>query len=224
MPGRLEASIEAMARRFPTFNFSTTANGEGRWIGLVQPIQTTSGLLELLDDLDEDRGVLIVGTEVRHNPQCAHTHRRQIWMEKVQNMTISFQLEISYGGGEAFPRAWVKSPVIRPEKRLHMWGDGSICAFLPSRDVWNWSKGTVADLMPDWLVWLVKWMVYNDSGVWIGAQHQFSPSYHLRLLNSKDLCWCGSGRQYRWCHKKEDEVAAGVVPPPWLQARVRRRH
>lgn len=223
MTTRLQESVEAMARRFQTFNFSKNAAGEGRWVGLVQPIQTTSGLFELLDDLDQDRGVLIVGTEVRHNPKCDCAHRHESWMDKVQNVTTSFQLEISYGGGEAFPRAWVTNPVIPLEKRMHMWADGSICAFLPSRDVWKWSRDTVADLMPDWLVWLVKWMVYNESGVWIGAQHQFSPYYHLQILKGKDLCWCGSGQQYRHCHKKEEEVAAGMVPPPWLRQRLRRR-
>jgi hypothetical protein len=222
MPTRLEESIEAMARRFPTFNFSTTPAG-GSWIGLVQPIKTTSGLPELLDDLEEDRDVLIVGTEVRHNPKCDHAHHRHPWMDEVLDLTTSFQLEIKYDGGEAFPRAWVVNPLIPQNKRLHMWGDGSICAFLPSRDVWNWSRDNVAGLMPDWLIWLVKWMVYNQTNVWIGAQHQFSPHYHLAILKGKDLCWCGSGRQYRGCHRKEDEVLAGRVAPRWLRPRLRRR-
>jgi hypothetical protein len=226
MPNRLEENIQAMARRFPSFNVSTTTAGGvtvGRWTGTVQPIKTTSGLFELLDDLENDRDVYIVGDEIRHLPGCGHTHCRHSWMDKLKDLNATFQLEIVYRGNETFPRCSVVSPAIPREKGMHMWADGSICAFLPAKDVWNWSRDTVADLMPDWLVWLVKWMVYNQSGVWIGAQHQFSPYYHLQILKSKDLCWCGSGQQYRHCHKKEEEVAAGMVPPPWLRHRLRRR-
>lgn len=220
MPNRLNESIEAMARRFSSFDFtmnSTGGDNMGSWTGSVQPIKTSSGLFELLDDLENDRDIYIVGSEVRHLPDCKNTHRLYPWMQRVEDLNTTFQLQIVYTGGEAVPKTWVLAPVIPAEKRLHMWADNSICAFLPSREIWNWSKDTVADYLPHVLVWLVKWMVFSQANVWIGAQHQCTPQYHLAILSGKDLCWCGSGDEYRHCHRKDDEVKAGLVAPRWLR-------
>jgi len=63
--------------------------------------------------------------------------------------------------------------------------DGAICAFLASDRVWIWHKDTVAEYLPHVLIWLVKWIVFDQTGEWIGAEHASTPQYHLRWGQTK---------------------------------------
>ncbi len=200
-----------MAEEHPGFNFEVLRHGSrtwGRWTGGVQPIKTVDGNFELLDDLCHDRDVMVAGDEVQHIPFCTSDHCRHDWMNKLEDLRVLFQIEVRYDGSRALPRCWVLSPRIL--KRRHMWADNAICAFLASDGTWIWHNHTVADFIPHALIWLVKWTVYDQAGEWIGAEHDNSPGYHIETVRPKALCWCGSGEQYRKCHRKEEIQSVGL--------------
>lgn len=210
MPNRLEASIQMMTKVYGQFAYETDCEkncGRGIWRGSVQPIKVTGAQTELLDDLFHDRAVYVVGDEVRHLPSCTSTHCRHDWMDKASQLTRRFDLAVSYDGGIALPRCHVVHPVIPLEKRRHMWSDGAICAFLASERVWSWNRDTVASFLPHVFIWLVKWMVFDQTAVWIGSEHCSDPVYHLQHIGLRDPCWCGRGLPYRKCHYRQDLAA-----------------
>jgi SEC-C motif len=218
MPDRLEASVRAMAETYPRLTFESDAERDGRpgiWRGWVQPIKAPGMITELLDDLFHDRPVFVVGDEVKHLPSCTSPHCHHDWMTEALDMTRRFELLITYDGGAALPRCWVLNPAIPPRKRRHMWNDGAICAFLASDRVWSWNRDTVASLLPHVLIWLLKWTVFDQTGVWIGSEHLSNPLYHLRVVGPWDPCWCGSGSPYRKCHRKEDLALVRVRRVVW---------
>ena len=202
-----------MGGSYPRFEYAPLLNDGkiiGIWRGSVQPIRARENLLDLLDDLHHDRPVRVVGDEVQHLEDCAALHCNHEWQNQATDLRTPFDMEVRYDGGLALPRCYVLSPRIPPEKRCHMWNDAAICAFLASENVWVSHSHTVADYIPHALIWLVKWMVYDRTSVWIGAQHQSNPQYHLALLRPKQPCWCGSGRPYRKCHRRFELMAVGL--------------
>lgn len=203
-PG-LRQSQEAMAKDWPEFEFKLLRYGSiivGSWRGWVQPIRRTDGLFELLDDLSHDRDVYLVGEELCHLPQCGADHCRHEWMDKIADLRKPFELEIWQDMSQGPPRCWVLSPVILTTK--HMWWDWSICDSLAS-EVWLLGKQTVVSVIPDYLIWLVKWMVYDQTGEWIGTEHNNTPEYHLKIVDPSTPCWCRSGESYRKCHREKDK-------------------
>lgn len=215
MLNRLDASIQAMAQGYSQFHFQIEAGPSGdvgTWRGSVQPIKRIEELDELLDDLAHDRDVYCIGDEIRHLQFCRAPHCRHEWMGRVGDLQTPFDLEIHYDGGPALPRCYVVSPWIPIPKRRHMWNDGAICAFLASDRVWMWHNDTVATFVPHALIWLVKWSVFDRTGSWVGAEYESDPRFHFTEIRPKDLCWCGSGAQYRKCHRKGDMAALGFRP------------
>lgn len=124
------------------------------------------------------------------------------------DLRTPFEVTITYSGARDHPRCWVVSPSIPPEKRRHMWGDCSICPFLASDDTWVWDRDTVADYVAHISVWLVTWLVFDRTGEWIVGEHSGTPQYHLAVVKPNDQCWCRSGRRYRKCHMREDQIEA----------------
>lgn len=196
-----------MAEEWPQFQYRLLTYGQlvvGSWQGRVQPIRTVDGPFEVLDDLAHDREVSLVGDEIRHVSHCPASHCRHEWMDRIGDLSMPCDVEIWHEGNEAPPRCWVLFPVILKQK--HMWWDWSICAFLASdEDAWRPDVHTVADFVPHVLLWLVKWLVYDQTNVWIGAEHNNTPEYHLQIIKPDARCWCQSGRQYRECHREEDK-------------------
>jgi SEC-C motif len=216
---RLAKSADAM-KVLPEFSYQeypTTIGPMGVWTGKVQPIQLSEDLCLLLDDLAHDRPVFCVGSELRHLKDCIVEHCGHGSVLEPAKLQQRFEIAVSWTGDEALPRAFVASPLIPDAKRMHMWRDGAICAFLASERVWVWHRDTVVDFIPHVLVWLVKWMVYDQTGAWIGSQHGNTPQYHLDQVHPKAPCWCGGGREYRKCHRGDDLIAAGLAPPRWLR-------
>lgn len=184
MASRLQESIDAVGESYPQFKYSALESGS-KTIGVWQPIRTADNLVHLLDDVHHDRPVRVVGDEVQHLESCTAVHCDHAWQNRATDLGRSFEIEIQYDGGQAVPRCRVLSPRIPPEKRHHMWIDGVICAFLASENVWIWHSDTVADYVPHALIWLVKWMVFDQTSVWIGAQHENTPQHHLAIVRPK---------------------------------------
>lgn len=209
---RFEASILAMEKYFPNFSLNISNNSSGpeaRWRGAVQPIQTTNHLEELLDDIAVERLFYIQqGGIVFHHPNCKESHQNHNWSEKITNPGITFDLEVNYGGGMNHPKAFVLSPLIPSRKRKHMNFDGSICAYAPWRDAWNWKRDTVVDFMGLVLGWLIKWIVWDQTEIWIGEEVSHNTLYLLQAIRPDKQCWCSSGKMYKRCHQKSDELNA----------------
>lgn len=216
--GRFAKSIDAMLHEFPMLTYEGLNTESGllaSWHGWVQPISTHDATTHLLlDDLFHDRPIYQQSDQVRHISTCQAQHCEHPWMERDLNLQRRFQLQVVYAGGQALPRCRVLSPTLGKVK--HTWGDGAICAFMDSAKAWRRGLDTVADFMPHVLIWLVKWMVFDATDVWIGSEHYSSPLYHLRVLDRNDLCWCGSGDIYRRCHRIQDQIDAGIAPPKKL--------
>lgn len=212
MLNRLDASVQAMADEYRQFRFEIEPGRGGNfgiWRGSVQPIKRRDGLDELLDDLAHDRDVYCVGDEIRHLESCRGPHCRHEWMQDVGDIEMPFDLEIRYDGGPAIPRCYVISPWIPVPKRKHMWNDGAVCAFLASDRAWVWHQDTVATFVPHALIWLIKWSVFDRTECWIGSEYESNPRFHFTKIRPKELCWCGSGAQYRKCHRRKDMRALG---------------
>ncbi|HEY0321189.1 MAG TPA: SEC-C metal-binding domain-containing protein [Pyrinomonadaceae bacterium] len=208
---RLDASIEAMREYFPEFSLAGLPLGTGPvavWKGRVQPIQSTDGLEELLDDIYHERPVLMqAGGRIEHRPDCKVRHCHHDWMDKLSNPFVEYKLEVKYGGDETHPRAYVRHPVVPvPERQKHHLGDGALCAYPPWQGVWRWERDTVVQFMGHVTEWLVKWMVWEQAGVWIGPEMGHARGFLLQEVRFEQECHCGSGRQYRDCHLAEDQA------------------
>ncbi len=213
MHSRLQKSIEEMAEFCPNLVYEAVppAGDGGIWRGRIQPVVSHGHLEEILDDIHHHR--LVYGAprgELRHHDSCAGPHCRHDWMDQITDLRIPFEIEISHDGSREQPKCWVVSPHIPPEKRRHMWADGSICPFLASDDAWVWNRDTVADFVPYVSSWLVTWAVFDQTGVWIAGEHQSTPEYHLEVIKASHQCWCRSGRKYRKCHMRADQTEAAT--------------
>src|SRR5262245_14606117 len=109
---------------------------------------------------------------------------------------------VTYAGGARHPTCWVMEPPLGVGP--HMWQGGSMCPFLASEDVWTSRRNTIPEFLEHAAVWLVKRMVFDQAGVWIGGEHAHTRGYYVAMLQPSDQCWCRSGRPYRYCHRRED--------------------
>jgi hypothetical protein len=219
---RLDTSISAMADHYPRFALQTEKSLGGRiaaWTGDVQPIQSDELLAELLDDLAHDRPVYIPeGGRVIHHPYClVGKHGPLPWLHKVKDPYVTYTLRVRYGGGEQHPRAYVLAPRLLPYKNgqfhlRHNLEDGAICAYLPSDDVWSWQHNTVVDFMSHVLLWLIKWTIWDQAGIWIGREMPHTANFLVQYVKPTMQCRCSSGKEYGKCHREQDLLAASTNP------------
>src|SRR2546427_2552797 len=212
MGSRLQRSIEDMGEFCPNLVYDAvppSAGGGGAWNGLIQPTVSLDGLEHLLDDIRHNRPVYCAPRgELKHLATCETPHCRHLWMDQIGELRVPFTVSIYYSGGRDHPRCWVVSPSIPTEKRRHTWGDGSICPFLASEDSWVWDRDTVADFVPHISIWLLTWLVFDQTAQWIVGEREGTPEYHLSVIRASDQCWCRSGRKYRKCHMPEGQIQA----------------
>ena len=208
---RLDASIEAMRVYFPEFSLSGLPLGTGPvavWKGRVQPLQSAEHLEKVLDDIFHERPVLMRASGIiEHRPDCTATHCHHDWMERLSNPYVEYKLEVQYGGSKVHPKAFVRAPVVPLfKRRKHHLSDGSLCAYPPWKGIWQWERDTVVDFMSHAVEWLVKWMVWEQAGIWLGPEMMHDRGFLLREIRPEQECHCSSGRQYGLCHMQEDEA------------------
>jgi hypothetical protein len=209
MNHRLNKSVEEMKEFCPNLPYASDLSGIGvSWMGIITPLTRPKHLLELLDDIHHNRPVFAVANAaLQHLPCCAVTHCSHDWMNclRPDELLREFTVRIYYSGTHEDPRCWIQG--IDGTNGRHMWSDGSICPFMSSTAAWDWRSDTVADFVGHVSIWLVTWMVFRQTGIWIVGEHCNTPGYHLRNIDHNSLCWCRSGRKYRKCHLQEDQIA-----------------
>lgn len=212
---RLEASIDAMKRYFPNLSLSVKTTRSGTiavWEGRVQPVQSPENLHELLDDIHKGREVkIIAGGKVEHHPSCFASHQQYEWFDRLDDLRVSYELGITYGGSQIHPKAFVPNLIIPPHGPKHLNGDGSICPYAPWEQVWLWDRDTVVDYLGHALIWLIKWTVWCQSAIWIGPDIGHDPAFLVRTIGRNQECRCGSGKKYKKCHLSYDEEMARAV-------------
>lgn len=205
---KLNESVAAMKANYPTFlvgvcPLGTTA--DAIWQGWIQPIRSLENLEFLLADLAQNRSVRVLsGGEIIHHPNCQRKHPQLSWTKKLKKPDRAFKIKITYGGGSRHPKAYVLDPVIKPDESEHMFGDGSVCAYPPWQGIWDWQTNTVADFTDHIAVWLVKWNVWQQTGVWLGDEMQHGKAFLFFNIKPMEQCWCGSGKEYGACHRVND--------------------
>ena len=208
-PERMEASVQAMKLKYPSFSVGGRPIGTGRdavWKGWVQPIRDLENLELLLADLAQDRPVRILrGGEVIHNPNCYRKHQKLLWIKKLKKPDTAFKIKITYGCGSLHPRAYSLDPIIPFNKRKHMFRDSAVCAYPTWDTSWNWRIHTVADFMDNVVIWLIKWNVWQQTNVWLGEEMPHDRVFLYFTVAVSDPCWCGSQREYSVCHRADDE-------------------
>ncbi|MBS1789619.1 MAG: hypothetical protein JST85_17980 [Acidobacteria bacterium] len=186
---RLDVSVQAMRDFSPNFSLSLSAAEQGIeaiWQGRVQPIQSTGRLAELLDDIHYERPVWVqAGGEICHHPNCSYEHTRHDWLDSVGDPFVIFDLEVGYSGGKRHPKVFVRSPAMPPHKIRRLFGDGSICPYAPWENVWLWDRDTVVNYMGHAVVWLIKWIVWDQAAVWIEPELSHYQGFLVRTLDSK---------------------------------------
>ncbi len=210
MSASLDDSVKVMKEYYPRFSFNRdryNGNTVGVWRGTIRPVRSMEDVTQTLDDLAHERVVRVVEGEIRRHPECAAGHCHHAWMDGIKNLSVEFELRVIYAGGREHPKCWVVTPIIFPT--IHLWGDGSLCLYFARDDIWEYSRNDIADFMSHVPPWLVKWMVYDQTGVWIGPQHHSTPGYHLSRGKGRQ-CWCTSGKDYATCHFASDAAGAGM--------------
>lgn len=196
-----------MLREYPQLNFILTRDSSGfpvgEWKGTLIPVSTDKGLDELLEDLALDREVLVKDGSVFHLAECKGTHG-QLPQLDVRLVGREYEVRIRYTGGPELPRCYPLRPSPFTGKSKHVWKDGAACTMLASDGLWNSDEHSVALAVDFFLIWLIKWTVYRQTGRWLGSEHAMSPDYHLRFVAPQAPCWCGSGKKYKACHRPED--------------------
>ena len=204
----MNESVAAMKANYPSFTVEGRPIGTGAkaiWKGWIQPIRILENLEQLLADIEQNRAVRILpGGEIIHRPDCQRKHPRFPWIKKLKKPDRAFKIKIIYGCGSRHPSAYVLDPVIPPEEREHMFGDGSVCAYPPWQGVWDWQTNTVADFTDQVAVWLVKWNVWQQTDVWLGDEMLHDKAFLFFNIKVTEQCWCGSGKQYGVCHRIND--------------------
>lgn len=208
MNPRLTKSVGEMMAFCPNFPSAIDPSGVGAsWTGAIAPLTSVEYLPELLDDIHHHRPVFTVANGgLRHLTDCTASHCSHDWMSSVRGPELlrEFNIRIFYSGTHEDPRCWIRG--IDGTNGRHMWSDGSICPFMSSTATWDWRSDSVADFIGHVSIWLVSWMVFQQTSVWIVGEHGNTPGYHLRTIRPSDLCWCRSGRKYRKCHLQEDQI------------------
>lgn len=217
MVARLERSIEAMKTEYPDFSLTYEVGELGNiaiWRGLVQPVRQLEALSSILEDVEAERPVRVVKGEILHHPRCEVAHSIHPLTKRLVYWKTQFELRVQYDGGRGDPRCWVITPPIPASQRRHIWPDGSICPFM-SGDAWDPDQNDVADFFGHVAIWLLKWIAFSQTGVWLAREHQGTPDYHLHVLKPGDNCWCRSGRRYGACHRHSDlELVRNAAPMP----------
>ncbi len=191
----------------------------GIWIGVIEPLGPFPDHGDVLDDLFHDQQFWHHQGRISHHPDCTRDHCDHPWMGRLDGGRRQFLIRIEHDGTARLPRAFPVRPRIEKSSWKHIWFDPHVgawmCPFMASDGTWNPPYTTVADLVPHFAAWLIKWSIVEETRLEsFGAEHANDAAYHLRHVAPTDLCWCGNGATYAACHRAKEtgDVRRGMQP------------
>lgn len=188
------------------------------WEGILQPTRVNDELDAILDDLEHDRAVLIVGgelNEIRHHPACNIQHGDHRLSRFIAFPTREFTVRVTDGGDGSLPQTVILKPSIPETLHKHFLRDG-VCAFAP----WRYSRDEgIVSFVDHSLIWLFKWNVFSQTEPheWIGSETPHEPKYLLANVKAMDLCWCGAAETFQHCCRLATGKAAFGELWLWLE-------
>lgn len=215
-----ETDIAAMTEEYPDWRVHSRGN-LGGWEGPIQPLPPegdTQGVLAAIWQGEAIRvelgGVLApAGAGRRHLPG---------WLRKVRDLSTTFQVRLFYLDPPLIPYAVCMVPEIswrtHPRHPHLFQGEApftypslaALCPFLPSDNVWQWGRDSVARLVDFVSIWLVNHMVYDRTGRWPGAAARHDSKWLLENVRAESVpCVCGNPVPYENCCRPLHELVVG---------------
>jgi hypothetical protein len=200
------------------------------WSGIVRPFARADAdvLPLILDDLAAGSEVWMDRGALLHSGNCARAHRPVAYMDRLGRVTdstfslrviawpapmhpkvISLYPEISDRACPGHPHLFRQQPIRRfPEFPVVV--PDALCTYRPGDGEWSWKGGTLGQLLDYAALYVAKHVVWQrtggaNKGLWIGAQASHEPQDHIRDMDPRGECRCGSGRRYGECCLRLDK-------------------
>jgi hypothetical protein len=217
--------VESVQKNYPSLEFLSEVNEDSqnlRWEGWVQPIRSVENLSAILDDIENDRAVIISnGGNITHDPNCQIEHSEHRLINKVTNVSRLFKISIEDFCSNHQPYARVLEPEITEGLRKHTWGTNGICGFEPWKYPWDANTSSIVEFIDHCVIWLFKWNVFAETSEWIGSETPHDEKFLLNTIQPNQSCYCGNGRKYANCHRIVNGASlfgdAWIFFEVWLQ-------
>jgi hypothetical protein len=204
----LQDKIESVQKNYPSLELLSESDGDKPrllWEGWVQPIRSVENLSAILDDLENDRAVIISNDgNITHDPTCLIEHSEHRLLAQITNPTRLFKISVEDFCSNRQPFARVLEPKIAEGLRKHTWDADGICGFEPWKYPWNANTSSIVEFIDHCIIWLFKWNVFAQTGEWIGSETPHDAKFLLNAIRPNQTCYCGSGEKYDSCHRKEN--------------------
>lgn len=202
---RRNDKIKAMRRHYPSLRLvENTGGDELVWEGCLCPLRSVNDLNALLNDIENDREVQIIGgelSEIAHHSDCDMPHTEHRLTELIQDPIREFRVRIVDFGTNQQPEATVLDSPIPPELWRHRWGERGICAYAPWEYPWSAETSSIVEFVDHSLIWLFKQNVYSQTKVWIGKEMSHNTDFLFKTIGPTHRCFCGSEKDYGACHQ-----------------------
>jgi hypothetical protein len=201
----LQDKIESVQNNYPSLELLSEVNGENTallWEGWVQPMRSIENLSAILDDIENDRAVIISdGGKITHDPKCQIEHLEHRLLNKLTNATRLFKISVKDFCSSRQPFARVLEPEITEGLRKHTWDTNGICGFEPWKYPWDANTSSIVEFIDHCVIWLFKWNVFAQTSEWIGSETPHDAKFLLNTIRPNQTCYCGNGKRYSDCHR-----------------------
>jgi hypothetical protein len=207
----LHDKIESVESKYPSLVLLPELNEDSSkliWEGWVQPIRSIENLSAILDDIENDRAVIISdGGNITHDPNCPIEHSEHRLLAKITSPTRLFKIKVEDFCSDRLPFASVLEPEITEELRRHTWGRNGICGFEPWKYPWDANASSIVEFIDHCVIWLFKWNVFAQTSEWIGSETPHDEKFLLNTISPNQTCYCGSGKKYASCHRRVNLIS-----------------
>lgn len=201
----LQDKIESVQNNYPSLELLSELNGGNTtllWEGWVQPIRSVENLSAILDDIENNRAVIISdGGNITHDPNCLIEHSEHRLVAQLTSASRLFKIGIEDFCSNRMPFARVLDPEITGGLRKHTWGTNGICGFEPWTYPWDANTSSIVEFIDHCIIWLFKWNVFAQTSEWIGNETPHDEKFLLNAIRPNQSCYCGNGKKYENCHR-----------------------
>jgi len=207
----LQDKIQSVQNNYPSLELLSEVNGDNTtllWEGWVQPIRSVENLSEILDDIENDRAVIISnGGNITHDPNCLIEHSEHRLFAQLTTANRLFKIRVEDFCSNCMPFASVLDPEITEGLRKHTWGTNGICGFEPWKYPWDAKTSSIVEFIDHCVIWLFRWNAFAQTSEWIGSETPHDAKFLLNAIRPNQTCYCGSGNKYDSCHRRANLVS-----------------